>query len=64
MKLYCYDGEHGTDPHGLVLDVDPSEGLAERPTIVTDINTAKRYRVASADCGQACYCAARAVRVV
>lgn len=71
MKLHCYNGLEGLDPAGLVLDVDDAVGAGvaalqpgDSPVEVTDLNTGKRYHVASTSCGEPCHCALRAIPAV
>jgi hypothetical protein len=70
VKLYCYDGMDGKDPHGRVLDISADHhrlyqqlppGPSESGVIVHDGVIRAPVLVIRADCGLGCYCAARAL---
>ena len=71
MKLYCFDGMDGKDPHGRVLEVSAEHwalyntklpaGPSDLGVVVFDQATEEPVMVTRADCGLGCYCAARAL---
>ena len=70
-KLYCYDGAHGTDPHGRVLELSAEHrklfdtklppGRSDLGVVVFDQAREEVLLVIREDCGLNCYCAARAL---